>query len=106
MNLSERQCVAIETGTQPMDAEQVTALASEVPAWTVHPQRIERTITFKDFREAIAFVNRLADLVEQQKHHPDIHVSYRTVRLELSTHKIGGLSMNDFILAAKIDRMA
>ncbi|HOS43747.1 MAG TPA: 4a-hydroxytetrahydrobiopterin dehydratase, partial [Armatimonadota bacterium] len=69
------------------------------------PTAIARTVTFADFRAAMAFVNRVADLAEEQGHHPDLHISYRTVRIELSTHTIGGLSKNDFILAAKIDRL-
>jgi 4a-hydroxytetrahydrobiopterin dehydratase len=106
MNLAERKCAACGDGAQPMDEEQATAVACELPQWTVHTKTIDRTFTFKNFREAIAFVDRVADLAEGQQHHPDIHVNYRTVRLELSTHKIDGLSMNDFILAAKIDKAA
>lgn len=106
MNLSERHCTECGDGAQPMDAEQAQAVACELPQWTLHEQSIERTFTFKNFREAIAFVNHVADLAEAQQHHPEIHVNYRTVRLVLSTHKIGGLSMNDFILAAKIDTAA
>ena len=66
---------------------------------------IERQFRFKDFREAIAFVNKVADLAESEGHHPDIFISWNKVRLTLTTHKIGGLSRNDFVLAAKIDEL-
>lgn len=64
-----------------------------------------REFICKDFREAMTLVNRVADLAEAEQHHPDIEISYNKVRLKLSTHSIGGLSRNDFILAAKIDRI-
>ena len=81
-------------------------LATSVPQWTLLEKQIEREFKFKDFRQAMAFVNRVADAANEQDHHPDIQISYSRVRLTLSTHKIGGLSQNDFILAAKIDRLA
>jgi 4a-hydroxytetrahydrobiopterin dehydratase len=104
MGLAEQRCEACESG-EPLDLEQATALACETPEWTLKPNAIERTIKFGNFREAMAFVNRIADLAEMQGHHPDLHISYNKVRIELSTHKIGGLSKNDFILAAKIDQI-
>ena len=64
---------------------------------------ISREYTFKDFIGAINFVNTIAELAEEESHHPDITIRYNTVLLELSTHDVGGLSENDFILAAKID---
>ena len=106
MGLAEQRCTACEGGAEPLDREQAAALACEVPAWTLKADAIERAFKFADFRAAMAFVNQVAGLAEEQSHHPDIHISYNKVRLELSTHKIGGLSTNDFILAAKIDRLA
>ena len=67
--------------------------------------RIEKSYRFRDFKEAMRFVNRVAELAESEGHHPDIYVSWNRVRLSLTTHAIGGLSDNDFILAAKIDRL-
>jgi len=67
--------------------------------------RIEKSYRFRDFKEAMRFVNRVAELAESEGHHPDIYVSWNRVRLSLTTHSIGGLSDNDFILAAKIDRL-
>jgi len=61
---------------------------------------------FKGFREAMGFVNKVADIAEEEGHHPDIWISWNRVKLTLTTHKIGGLSRNDFIVAAKVDRVA
>ena len=105
MTLTAQKCKPCEKGTPPLSAEEAGELAKDVPAWTLHEQSIEREFRFSDFREAIDFVDRVADLAEEEGHHPDIHISYSRVRLELSTHKIGGLSQNDFILAAKIDEL-
>lgn len=66
-------------------------------------KKISKEFKFKDFIGAINFVERVADVAEMEGHHPDIHIYYNKVLLELSTHSIGGLSENDFILAAKID---
>ena len=60
---------------------------------------------FKNFVEAMAFINKVADIAEEERHHPDIHISYNKVQLTLTTHAIHGLSENDFILAAKIDSL-
>lgn len=66
---------------------------------------IERTWKFPDFRQALAFVNRIGALAEEQGHHPDIFLTWGEVRVKIFTHKIDGLSESDFILAAKIDRL-
>lgn len=78
----------------------------EIPQWSLGDREIIREFRFKDFREAMQFINSVATIVNEQDHHPDILISYNKVRLTFSTHKIGGLSMNDFIVAAKIDQGA
>lgn len=105
MNLVEEQCIPCKGGEPPLSPIEAKALAVQTPNWTVMETAIEREFRFKDFREAIAFINRVADIAEAEGHHPDIYVYYNRVKLTLSTHKIGGLSRNDFILAAKIDQM-
>jgi 4a-hydroxytetrahydrobiopterin dehydratase len=76
------------------------------PGWqVVDTQKIVRTFGFADFAGALAFTNRVGELAEHQGHHPDIHLSWGKVTVELWTHKIGGLHLNDFILAAMIDRL-
>jgi pterin-4a-carbinolamine dehydratase/uncharacterized protein YndB with AHSA1/START domain len=75
----------------------------EVPNWTLKDSAITREFQFKDFRESMAFVNKVAKAAEEQQHHPDIFVAYKKVRLTLKTDTIKGLSQNDFIMAARID---
>ena len=106
MNLIEKKCQACDAGTPPLSSDAAKALSAQVPEWTLHATSIERTFRFVDFRAAIAFVNHVAELAEAEGHHPDINIDYNKVKLQLSTHKIGGLSENDFILAAKIDQTA
>ena len=80
-------------------------LAQEVPGWFLGDQSLEREFSFSDFRQAMDFVNSIALLSERQKHHPEISISYNKAHLTLLTQEIKGLSRNDFILAAKIDRL-
>lgn len=85
--------------------EEALEQARRVPLWTLGDTDIRREFRFKDFREAMAFVNRVADLSEGENHHPDIFISYNRVVLTLSTHKVGGLSPRDFLLAVKVDEV-
>jgi 4a-hydroxytetrahydrobiopterin dehydratase len=105
MALFEEKCQETEAGQRLLAEAEARPLAREVAAWSPAEKALQRQWKFKDFRQAMAFVNRVADLAEAEGHHPDIFISYKTVRLTLSTHKVGGLSRNDFILAAKIDRL-
>jgi 4a-hydroxytetrahydrobiopterin dehydratase len=75
----------------------------QVPGWQLEENKLTRRFKSRDFMEAMAFVNRVAELSEAEGHHPDIHISWNKVRLELTTHAIKGLSENDFIMAAKIN---
>lgn len=80
-----------------------------VPSWELRRDgvhRITRGFKFRDFKESMGFVNRVAELAESEGHHPDIHISWNRVRLELTTHAVKGLSDNDFIIAARIDGLA
>ncbi len=103
----EKHCVPCEGGMPPLDAAHVDHYLADVPGWT-SPDRahLVREFAFADFAAAMIFVNKIAAIAEAEGHHPDIHVFYNKVRLELNTHAVGGLSENDFILAAKIDAMA
>lgn len=89
----------------PLKEEQIAELAKEIsPEWKISEnKKIFREFTFVNFRHAMDFVNKIAELAESEGHHPDIHISYNKVGIELMTHAIGGLSENDFILAAKIE---
>lgn len=105
MKLTEQKCEPCRGGTPPLSRQQAQDMLSEIPGCMLNDKSIERTFQFRDFKELITFVNEIAELAEQQGHHPDIHIYYNKVRIELSTHKIAGLSKNDFILAAKIDEI-
>jgi 4a-hydroxytetrahydrobiopterin dehydratase len=106
MKLSDEKCVVREKCTVPLDYFEVSRLVPEIPGWKHEENMLIREFTFRDFPEAIDFVNRVARLAEEQDHHPDICVFYNRVRLTLFTHKVNGLTRNDFVLAAKISEMA
>jgi 4a-hydroxytetrahydrobiopterin dehydratase len=103
--LAELMCGPIDKSTPPLPLSEAKKMLGEVAGWTLGKSEITREFTFKDFATAMQFVNKVADLANREDHHPDVHISYSKVKLDLSTHKIGGLSMNDFILAAKINRI-
>ena len=82
-------------------------LRAEVPAWKLEAQRLRRSWRLRDFAAVMRLVDQIAALAEDEGHHPDIHITeYRNLEVALWTHAVGGLSENDFILAAKIDRLA
>jgi 4a-hydroxytetrahydrobiopterin dehydratase len=104
--LSSRRCVPCEGKTDPLPASHVEFLLKEVPDWRLTPdgQRIRREWRVKDFMAGMEFFRRVAEIAEAEDHHPDLHlVGYRNVTIEIWTHAAGGLTENDFILAAKID---
>jgi len=105
MELHQKKCKPCEGGMPPLSIEESSILLAQVQDWELKNGRIEKSYRFRDFKEAMRFVNRVAELAESEGHHPDIYVSWNRVRLSLTTHSIGGLSDNDFILAAKIDRL-
>jgi 4a-hydroxytetrahydrobiopterin dehydratase len=108
VELAQKKCVPCREGTPPLGRPEAEALHASVPRWalSIEPPRLSREFTFKNFVRAMKFVNRVADLAEEEGHHPDFHVHWNRVELVLWTHDIGGLSENDFIVAAKIDRLA
>jgi 4a-hydroxytetrahydrobiopterin dehydratase len=106
--LTSKHCAPCEGGIPPMTPAEVDEMLASVPGWTVSHDRkaIRREWRAKNFVAAIDFFNKLADLAEMEGHHPDLHLTgYRNVAIELTTHAIGGLSENDFILAAKINEV-
>lgn len=105
-DLRARRCVACEGGVPRLDAAQVTTLLPSIPGWEARDDRLHRRFTFKDFVAAMRFVNRMAEVAEAEGHHPDFSVHYRQVDVTIWTHAIGGLSENDFILAAKLTPLA
>lgn len=108
MNLAEQKCVACEGDVTPFNKIEAEVLLLQVPGWDLlyDGMAIVKKFTFKNFKEALAFVNKVGELAESEGHHPDIKIfSYKNVEIELSTHAIDGLSQNDFILAAKINEI-
>ena len=105
MNLTQKKCFPCEAGTPPLDETKVNELLKEVPEWQLKDKHLYKRFKFKDFVEAMKFVNSVADIAEQERHHPDFCVHYNRVEIELFTHAIKGLSENDFIVAAKIDKI-
>ncbi len=105
MDLTLKKCVPCTGTVAKLDSDQVVLLLPDVPGWDARDERLRRGFHFKDFRAAMAFVNRVADLAEAEQHHPDFTVHYSQVDVEIWTHQAKGLTENDFILAAKINRL-
>jgi 4a-hydroxytetrahydrobiopterin dehydratase len=108
MPLAQESCVPCRGGEGALGPATITELAAQVPSWGVAVDRkaLQRKFSFRDFKQAMGFVNRMAEVAEAQGHHPDFTVRYKDVEVSLSTHDVGGLSRNDFILAAKLDALA
>jgi 4a-hydroxytetrahydrobiopterin dehydratase len=98
------------TGTRrgALSPSEAAQLAAGVPKWSLsrRPAQVFREFKFKDFKAAMKFVNKVADCAEEQQHHPDFQIHWNRVKLVLWTHDIGGLSEKDFMMAAKINRLA
>jgi len=106
-SLDRERCVEIRAGTPPLTAEEVRALAGVVSSeWRIDEAEIHRGFTFKTFNAAFGLATRVALLAEAQGHHPELEVGWGRLVVRLSTHSVGGLSRNDFIMAARIDRLA
>lgn len=104
--LADKECVPCRGGVAPLRGERLDDLIDQLGGdWkVVNGRQLEKEYSFADFREALAFTNRVGQVAESQGHHPDIFLAWGRVRLTIWTHKIDGLSESDFILAAKADR--
>jgi 4a-hydroxytetrahydrobiopterin dehydratase len=105
--LAQKHCIPCEGGVDPLRGEKLQYYLPAVPEWTLVDERmLERDFSFKDFKEALAFVNKVGALAEQEQHHPDIFLhNWRKVKITLTTHKIKGLFDNDFVMAVKINNL-
>ena len=105
--LSERRCKPCEGGATPLPSSAARTLLAELGGWElVDGKRLRRQVACKDFLSAVELIRQIAPIAEAEDHHPDLHLTgYRRLAIELSTHAIGGLSENDFILAAKLDEI-
>lgn len=104
--LADKECVPCKGGVPPITGNELQELKKALPQWDVlNEHHLHREFKFPDFKQALAFVNRVGDLAEQQGHHPDILLKWGKAEVTLWTHKIDGLTESDFIMAAKIDRL-
>jgi 4a-hydroxytetrahydrobiopterin dehydratase len=106
-SLADRKCIPCKGDTPPLKGEILREYQSKLGnEWEViEEQHLERTYRFKNFRQALDFTVRVGELAEKVNHHPDVFLTWGRVKLTLWTHKIGGLSEADFVLAAKVDRL-
>lgn len=109
MNLHQLKCETCHSGDPSLTDDEIKRWYREAPKWNVKSvggvKRLERVFTFSRFSEAMQFVYRVAELAEAEHHHPSILIEYDKVTLNWWTHKVRGLHLNDFIMAAKIDNM-
>lgn len=103
--LAQKKCKPCEGGTQPLNPVMVEGYLAKLPGWKQVEKRIEKTFTFKNYYETMAFVNAVAFVSHREDHHPDMEVGYKACKVKYTTHAIGGLSDNDFICAAKIEEL-
>jgi 4a-hydroxytetrahydrobiopterin dehydratase len=104
MSLAAKHCVPCRGGVPALKGEQLQPLEAQLSGWeVVEEHHLQKTYTFPDFRQALAFVNRVGEIAESEGHHPDIYLTWGRVAIKIWTHKVDGLTESDFILAAKID---
>src|SRR5882672_4640898 len=105
-DLAQQDCIPCKGDTPPLAGEALEALLRRLGGgWgVVEGKRLEKTYRFANFVDALAFVNRVGEVAEQQGHHPDLELGWGRVKITLWTHSIGGLSESDFVLAAKADQ--
>lgn len=107
MELHEKSCVPCRGGVPPLSPEEVAGLRAKLDGWEAPGNHhLRKEFRFADFKAGLAFVDRVGAMAEEQGHHPDLHLSWGKVVVEVWTHKIDGLTESDFVFAAKCDRLA
>lgn len=105
-DLASKTCVPCKGGAPPMKGNELNGYLKQVSDWkAVNEHHLTKTFTFPDFKQALAFVNKVGAIAEEQGHHPDILLTWGKAEVTTWTHKIDGLTESDFILAAKIDQI-
>ena len=106
-DLAQKSCTPCRGGVPPLDADAARRLLANVPGWELldEARKIQRGYRFTNFKEALAFVDHVGALAEAEDHHPDIAFGYNRCTLRFNTHSVGGISLNDFICAAKVDAL-
>lgn len=107
--LVERHCVVCKPGTPTLGRGEIDRLLAELDGWTVEQGdghlRLARTVRFKGFLPGVRLIDEIAPIAEEEGHHPDLQLTYGALKVVLWTHAAGGLTENDFVMAAKIDRL-
>jgi 4a-hydroxytetrahydrobiopterin dehydratase len=105
--LTARKCKPCEAGGAPLPGSAAQVLLQDLKGWAIiEGKLIRKLVTCRNFLDAVGLIQRIAELAEAEDHHPDLHLTnYKKLTIDLSTHAVGGLSENDFIVAAKIDRL-
>ena len=105
-DLADKTCVPCRGDVPPLRGKELEELESQLPDWeVVEGHHLRREFRFRNFREALDFVNRVGELAEEQGHHPDVEFGWGRAAITIFTHKIDGLTESDFVLAAKVDRV-
>ncbi len=111
INLQNKKCIPCEDGAKPLEKAAIDTLMKEIKAWTLleDPKlgwRIQKNLKFIDFKHALSFINEIGDIAEFEGHHPNLNLhDWNQVTVTFYTHKIKGLSENDFVMAAKVDKL-
>lgn len=106
MELAKKKCLPCEGGVPPLTEEELMEYITVVKGWIIRDnKKITKEFNFVNFKHTMSFVNEVAHIAEEEGHHPVMHIGYGSAEVELWTHAIDGLSENDFILAAKIDKI-
>ena len=105
MKLIEQQAKPINKGSVPLSKKEIDGLMRQIPHWSLGEKTLGCEFRFKDFQQAMDFANSVAAIANRENHHPDLFISYSRVQITLSTHAVDGLTLNDFIVAAKIDAL-
>ena len=104
-DLADEKCVPCKGGTPPLQADQIAVLLPRVEGWRVEDgKKLIKTFRFRNWVDAVGFVNEVTPIAEAEGHHPDLYVRWGEVSAFLWTHKIDGLTQSDFVMAAKLDR--
>lgn len=106
MSLADQKCIPCRGAVPPMEKSRAEAMLRELDdGWRLNPEgHLERAYSFKNFADAMAFANKVADIAEHEAHHPDLGIAWGSCKVEIWTHKIKGLTESDFYFAAKADR--
>jgi len=105
-NLENKKCRACEGEADLLSKESIQNFISQIKEWNLNKNKIEKNFEFKNFKEALDFVNKVGEIAESEGHHPDIKIfDWNKVKISTHSHSLGGLSENDFILAFKIDKI-